>query len=374
MGSTSLPLYTTDALILRTYKLGDADRIVVFLTSDRGKRRGVARGARRTRSRFLGALEPLTRVVVAYVERERRDLVQLREVETVRSPLAARDPDALGYVGYFAELIDECAPEADPNERLYRLGASVVEALSQGGAGRTAGPVFRVLVAAASGRVSIHRGLPSVCGGSPWPRRVGGVPSGRLHLRAVWTTRRRCRSVTRGARVSSCRRYRRARPAGRARVVGARRARAGGGAPPADQYALGEGAEVDQGAARARRCEHAPERSAFSRTSRGCSADRGALRPRRRIADRRRPTTSIRHRDASRSHLHALTLLGLAWLFDPPAAWTSRSGPARCTRRRFCECWARSPGRWPTCSPRGDRPMVGSARIPTGCSNTTSSR
>ena len=128
-----MPLYTADALILRTYKLGDADRIVVFLTSDRGKRRGVARGARRTRSRFLGALEPLTRVVVAYVERERRDLVQLREVETVRSPLAARDPDALGYVGYFAELIDECAPEADPNERLYRLGASAVEALSQGG-------------------------------------------------------------------------------------------------------------------------------------------------------------------------------------------------------------------------------------------------
>ncbi len=127
-----MPLYTTDALILRTYKLGDADRIVVFLTSDRGKKRGVARGARRTRSRFLGALEPLTRVVVAYVERERRDLVQLREVETVRSPLAARDPDALGYVGYFAELIDEWAPEADPNERLYRLGASVVEALSQG--------------------------------------------------------------------------------------------------------------------------------------------------------------------------------------------------------------------------------------------------
>ena len=127
-----MPLYTTDALILRTYKLGDADRIVVFLTSDRGKRRGVARGARRTRSRFLGALEPLTRVVVAYVERERRDLVQLREVDTVRSPLAARDPDALGYVGYFAELIDEWAPEADPNERLYRLGASVVEALSQG--------------------------------------------------------------------------------------------------------------------------------------------------------------------------------------------------------------------------------------------------
>ena len=54
-------VYTADALILRTYKLGEADRIVVFLTRDRGKKRGVAKGARRPRSRYSGALEPLTR-------------------------------------------------------------------------------------------------------------------------------------------------------------------------------------------------------------------------------------------------------------------------------------------------------------------------
>jgi DNA repair protein RecO (recombination protein O) len=57
-----MPLYSADALILRTYKLGEADRIVVFLTRDRGKKRGVAKGARRLKSRFVGALEPLTRV------------------------------------------------------------------------------------------------------------------------------------------------------------------------------------------------------------------------------------------------------------------------------------------------------------------------
>ena len=127
-----MPLYAADALILRTYKLGEADRIVVFLTSDRGKKRGVAKGARRMRSRFIGALEPLTVATVAYVEHERRDLVRLRDVETVRSPLTARDPEALRYVGYFAELLDEWALEGDPNERLYRLGASSVEALSRG--------------------------------------------------------------------------------------------------------------------------------------------------------------------------------------------------------------------------------------------------
>src|SRR5712691_6343588 len=127
-----MPLYTTDALILRTYKLGESDRIVVFLTRDRGKRRGVAKNAQRSVRRFGGALEPLTLGRVAYFERERRDLVSLNYVEPVRSPLAAADGDALGYVGYFAELIDEWAQEADPNETLFRLGASMVEAIAVG--------------------------------------------------------------------------------------------------------------------------------------------------------------------------------------------------------------------------------------------------
>jgi DNA repair protein RecO (recombination protein O) len=127
-----MPLYTTEALILRTYKLGEADRIVVFLTRDRGKKRGVARGARRTRSRFGAALEPLTRAEVAYFEKERRELVGLNYAEATHSPLAAGRADAFAYVGYFAELIDEWAPEDDPNERLFRLGVSVAEALGAG--------------------------------------------------------------------------------------------------------------------------------------------------------------------------------------------------------------------------------------------------
>src|SRR6266536_1282692 len=127
-----MPLYTTDALILRTYKLGESDRIVVFLTRDRGKKRGVAKNARQSRRRFGGALEPMTFGRVGYLERERRDLVSLHYVEPMRSPLSAVDGEALGYVGYFAELIDEWAQEADPNESLFRLGASMVEAMAAG--------------------------------------------------------------------------------------------------------------------------------------------------------------------------------------------------------------------------------------------------
>lgn len=127
-----MPAYTADALILRTYKLGESDRIVVFLTRDRGKKRGVAKNARQSRRRFGGALEPLTLGRIGYVERERRELVHVQYVEAIRSPLAAVDGDALGYVEYFAELIDEWAPDADPNETMFRLGASMVEALAVG--------------------------------------------------------------------------------------------------------------------------------------------------------------------------------------------------------------------------------------------------
>jgi DNA repair protein RecO (recombination protein O) len=127
-----MPVYTSEALILRTYKLGETDRIVVFLTRDRGKKRGVAKGARRARSKFIGALEPMTRAGVAYYEREQRDLVRINYVEPTRSPLSAATGDALAHVGYFAELIDEWAPEAHADERLYRLGSSVTDAIAGG--------------------------------------------------------------------------------------------------------------------------------------------------------------------------------------------------------------------------------------------------
>ncbi len=127
-----MPLFTTEALILRSYKLGESDRIVVFLTRDRGKKRGVALNARQSRRRFGGALEPMTCGRVSYLERERRELVRIDYVDPSRSPMAAVDGEALGYAGYFAELIDEWAQEADPNEPLFRLGASIVEAMARG--------------------------------------------------------------------------------------------------------------------------------------------------------------------------------------------------------------------------------------------------
>src|SRR5687768_16422349 len=186
-----VPLYTADALVLRTYKLGEADRIVVFLTRDRGKKRGVARGARRPRSKFLGALEPLTEVRVAYFEKEQRELVGLNYAETVRSPLSVIG-DGLGHVGYFAELLDEWAQEADADDRLYRLGASMLDALAARAPVEPLARYFEYWLLRLQGVYPESRGTLSAgalaflaASRSVAPTRVGDVPAERSVLREL---------------------------------------------------------------------------------------------------------------------------------------------------------------------------------------------
>lgn len=128
-----MPLHTAEAIVLRTYALGETDRIVVMLTRDRGKKRGIAKAARRSRRRFGGALEPLTHVRVAYVEREQRELVHWMYAEPVHSPMTASDPDALTYAAYLADLLDECCPQDHANPKGFRLAAAVLASLSTGG-------------------------------------------------------------------------------------------------------------------------------------------------------------------------------------------------------------------------------------------------
>jgi DNA repair protein RecO (recombination protein O) len=135
--------HTTDALILRTYKLGESDRIVVFLTRDRGKKRGVAKNARQSRRRFGGALEPMTCGRVGYVERERRELVRC-DSRADASPLSAID-GRRSYVGVLRELIDEWA-QARSERGAVSARRVDVDAMAAG-VPSNAGAVLRVLAA-----------------------------------------------------------------------------------------------------------------------------------------------------------------------------------------------------------------------------------
>jgi DNA repair protein RecO (recombination protein O) len=119
----NMPLHTTQAYVLRTYTLAEADKICIFLTRDSGKVRGVAHGARKMKSRFGSALEPFTEVVVTYFFKEGRELVSVSNCDIVRSSfyIASRSYETASVLAYMAELLSEFLPDNEPNERLYRL-------------------------------------------------------------------------------------------------------------------------------------------------------------------------------------------------------------------------------------------------------------
>ena len=125
-------LVETEAIVLRTYKLSEADKIAVCLTRKAGVVRGVARGARRLKSRFGAGLEPFTLVNLAYFEKEGRELVSLRQAEIVRSHFAwASDAEALSLLGYMGELATEFAPPQQEDERLYRMVKACLAAAAE---------------------------------------------------------------------------------------------------------------------------------------------------------------------------------------------------------------------------------------------------
>ncbi len=115
---------------LRTYTLREADKICLLLTREAGKVRGVAHGARRMRSRFGSSLEPFTEVAITYFQKETRELVSISNCEIIRSQISdGISSEMLGVIHYLAELLIEFLPDHEPNERVYRLLASTLEAL-----------------------------------------------------------------------------------------------------------------------------------------------------------------------------------------------------------------------------------------------------
>lgn len=127
-----MALIESESLVLKTYNLAEADRIVVFLTHDHGMIRGVAKGAKRLNSRFGGGLEPFSVVRLTYFQKEALELVSIRNVELVRSFFAsAADPDFLQKFSYLSELLVAVTPPQDPNKDLYRMVIACLEACSQ---------------------------------------------------------------------------------------------------------------------------------------------------------------------------------------------------------------------------------------------------
>ena len=124
---------TAEAFVLRTGSLGESDVLVTLFTREQGKVRGVAQAARRSRKRFGGALEPATHVRAGFVEKEGRDLAQIRDLEILRSYFdMQRDPAVAAACAYLCEVTEQFAREQEVDELFFRLLGSVLDGL-QGG-------------------------------------------------------------------------------------------------------------------------------------------------------------------------------------------------------------------------------------------------
>jgi len=125
-----MALMESEAIVLRTYPLREADLLVTLFTRAEGKVRGVARSAKKSKRRFGGALEPMTHVRAFYDVRERQELARLDACEVIESPMATEVSYARAVaLAHVAELLDELLPDREANDAIFRLTLSVLHAL-----------------------------------------------------------------------------------------------------------------------------------------------------------------------------------------------------------------------------------------------------
>src|SRR5439155_4918512 len=116
-------------VVLRTIRLGESDRIVSLVTEGRGKVRAVAKGVRKTKSRFGGRLEPTSHVALQLYEGRELDVVTQAEVID-HFRVVREDLDRLARATPLLEAVDHIAEEREPNPRLYQMLVGALRALA----------------------------------------------------------------------------------------------------------------------------------------------------------------------------------------------------------------------------------------------------
>ncbi|HUJ33187.1 MAG TPA: DNA repair protein RecO [Candidatus Acidoferrum sp.] len=117
-----MPLHESEAIVLQGYPLGEADRLVSFLSRTMGRMRGVAAGARRPKSRFGSTLERLSHVRIWFFERETRELVRINQCEMIESFLDAFGDYASSIaLSLFSEITQAVLPDKEASDANFRL-------------------------------------------------------------------------------------------------------------------------------------------------------------------------------------------------------------------------------------------------------------
>jgi len=128
-----MSLKQSEAIVVRTYPLREADLLVTLFTRAEGKIKGVARAAKKSRRRFGGALEPVTLVRVHYEDREGKELARLDSCDILWSPMSEElDYPRVVALEHVAEMLDELLPDREANDAIFRLAVSVLHELRTG--------------------------------------------------------------------------------------------------------------------------------------------------------------------------------------------------------------------------------------------------
>ncbi len=131
---TLMPLRESEAIVLRCYPLGESDRLVSFLSRSLGRLRGVARGARRPKSRFGSTLETLSHIRIWFFERETRELVRINQCELIESFLEAQRDYPCGVgLALLSEITEAVLPEREASDAAFRLLLLAAQAIRQTG-------------------------------------------------------------------------------------------------------------------------------------------------------------------------------------------------------------------------------------------------
>jgi DNA repair protein RecO (recombination protein O) len=129
-----MPARETEAIILKTFPLGEADRLVSFFGRTSGRMRGVAGGARRVKNRYGSTLDVLSHVQLWYVEKETRDLVRIQQCELLESFHKAQSDYGLSTgLALVSEICERVLPEKEAVESMFRLVLLTVREIERRG-------------------------------------------------------------------------------------------------------------------------------------------------------------------------------------------------------------------------------------------------
>jgi DNA repair protein RecO (recombination protein O) len=124
--------YRVEGIVIRTHKLGEADRIITVLSRERGKLRAVAKGVRRTRSKFGARLEPFSRVELFIAPGKNLDIITQAETLNVYGEALALDYSRWTIGQTILETADRIASEDSvPAETQYLLLVGALRALTE---------------------------------------------------------------------------------------------------------------------------------------------------------------------------------------------------------------------------------------------------